>query len=232
MRNNILSLIILGIAFLRSLNCHAQVIDNHFSISAEYVTGVFYGKEDIKEKDFIYPSLYNNFTNLSGISLNASYKIHPHISLGINMDLLDASDWEYDDHSDYTGSEIKLKSMAPLIRIHNKFSNINFSNRGKIFIEAGPVIGLSRITLANPLFDIRDGNYPTSSPMRSEDPLYGIKGGAGLEWGITQSVGIIATYSIQRNWVSSKLYSDSSFTSSQLSLGLVMKLMKYKRFFY
>jgi len=233
MKNSILKIVTLIICiYSRSLDCEAQVIDNKVNIYAEYIIGIFHGKELIEEKNFIYPSLYNNLKDIDGISLKWLYKNHQHISLGINVILLQASNWEYTGHSEYHGSKIKMQSISPTIQFHSKFSETNIFNRGRVFIEIGPTVGLSKLTLSNPLFDIQNEKDAVSIPMKSNDIFYGLTGNVGLEWAITQLIGIYITYSLQFNWVTSKLYNDNQFTSSQLGIGIIMKFKKDKRYFY
>jgi len=207
-------------------------MDNKFNIYAEYITGIFHGKDLITEKNFVYPSLYNNLKDLSGITLKMLYKNNQNISWGLGVTRLQASNWSFTDHIEYQGSEVKLQSISPIIQFHNKYSESKFFNRGKFFIEIAPAIGQSDLSLTNSPFTIQNSNEIIAPPKESSDLFFGIKGSAGLEWTFAQSTGMVISYSLQQSWIKSKLYNDSHILSSQLSIGIFLKLKKDKRFFY
>lgn len=233
MKNNSIILICL-IVYLCSqvVTCKAQKLDNHINIYAEYVTGIPHGKELIEEKNFIYPSLYNNMNNVDGMSLKVLYKNHPYISWGMAMTLLKASNWKYKDRLDFQGSTIGMQSISPVIQFHNQYSGSNFINRVNSFLEIAPLVGLSNVTLCDSVFQIKSLNDPIIPPKNSHDLFFGVKTSIGLEWSITQSVGLVFSYSLQYNWIKSILYNEKQFTGSQLNLGIILKLKKDKHFFY
>jgi hypothetical protein len=233
MRNNILSIFLLLTIFITgSLNCRAQIIDNKINLYGGYEKGWFYGNESINEHSFIYPSLYSNLKSLNGISLKILYNNHSQIfSFGITFTHFKGTDWKSSDSPEYNGSKVILQSLSPAIQIHSKLTETGVFNRIRLFFEIAPSIGLSKLTLSNPLFDIQSGNSIISQPMNSIDLFYGFKGDSGIELAINQSVSVYLSYSYSHNWIKSKLYADNHFSSSWLSLGTILRLKKIKQLF-
>lgn len=233
MRNKTIYFITLWILLcLHIYNCKAQFIDKYINIYTGYVNGHFYGKEVINETGYISPSLYSNFEDLNGISIKALYNGHKYFSFGLSTEFLNGSNWYYDGRSNYSGAGIKIRSLSPVLQFHNKFLKDGVFNKLKIFIEISPSFGTSVLTLKNPLFDIQGENITVAQPMESSDAFYGIKGGAGLEFVFSKLFGVYITYSLQYDWVNSKLYNDKQFSSTQLDFGIFMRFIRDKRYFY
>lgn len=233
MKNDIKCVIFLIVIFCsQSLTCRAQVIDNKLNICAEILSGTFHGNELVFENDFSYPSLYNNIKELNGFSLKTLFKNYKHLSFGMGLAYIKASDWEYNDNLDYQGSKIVLKSYSPLIQIHNKYSESGIFNRGKVYFEIGPTIGSSNLTLTNSFFSIQGADGSISPPLNSNNLFYGVKTGAGFEWAFSQYLGVSVFYSYQQNWVKSALYCDTQFANSQLGIGIILRTFKDKLYLY
>ena len=232
MRNNILIPGLLVFVLFNIHICKAQWIDNKINIYAGYQTGMFRGNKQVHDGNFVFPSLYGNMNNSNGMFTKISCNCHPFISYGLELTHLIASDWKYDSNQVYTGSEIRMNSMAPVIQLHSKFLQKGVFNRFRFFIELSPVIGISDFTSSRQLFNIQSSVDSISAPKKSNDVFYGFKGNAGIEWAFSQSTSLMISYSLQHNWVESILYSDTHFTVSQLKIGLLFKLMKDERFLY
>lgn len=226
------NIVLITSIILLSHFCKAQLIDNKINIYLGYNLSAFHGKETAKESSFISPSLYSNYNDLMELSLKALVKRNKFYSLGIGFNSLNASGWKMASSQIYNNSKIQQYSLSPTIQIHNKFAETGIFNRISIFFEIAPTIGLSGLTLANPLFNIQGQNGIVSQPMNSRDIFYGIKSNAGFELSITRAFGMFFSYSIQQNWIKSKLYNDNKFSCSNLGLGLVVRLEKDKRFYY
>jgi hypothetical protein len=211
---------------------NAQLIDNRIDLSLGVGYISFFGDRKIKEDNFISPSLYPNYSDLRELSFKVLVKQNKLYSLGLSLNSLDASGWKNSGSSLYDNSKIKQVGLSPVMQIHTKFTEIGVFNRIKIFLEIAPTIGLSELALSNQLFDIQDQNGSVPQPMDSRDLFYGIKSNVGFELSLTRAFGLYFSYSIQQNWVKSKLYNDSKFSYSNLGLGLVVRLEKNKRFYY
>lgn len=224
--------VLITITLLVSFFSQAQLIDNKMNIYFGYSTGVFHGKETIKDGSFIFPSLYANYTDLKGLSFKCLVNSNPIYSLGLGFNYSAASGWASSISEIYTNSQIHQYSLSPVIQFHTKFTETGIYNRIKGIFEIAPSFGFSDLTLATPLFDIQSQSGIVSQPMNSRDIFYGIGSKAGAELSVTHRLGIYVAYSFQHNWITSKLYNDKGFSSSQLCLGLIMRLERFKRFNY
>lgn len=224
--------LILLLALITSV-CKAQMVDNKVNLYAGYSSGIFHGKQLLQENGFIYPSFYSNLNNVNGLSVKVLYKSYQNVSFGLDMAICKASNWECNNSLIYEGSLLTLISFSPVIQLHTKFSKSGFFNSGKCFLEFAPVIGKSSATLSGTLFNIQDSNDSIlAPPTNRNDPYYGMKGNAGIEWALSQSTSLVVSYSFQSNSVTSILYSDTYFKCSQLNVGITLKLNKDKRFLY
>lgn len=235
---NMRKIVLIAITLFLSYFSHAQLLDNKINIYIGYNQGAFHGKEMVNEGSFISPSLYPNYNDLTELSFKALVKRNKFYSLGLGFNNLNASAWNTTSGWNmvsfriYNNSKIKQYSLTPTIQIHNKFAKTGVFNRIKLFFEIAPTIGLSELTLVYPLFDIQNQNEIVSQPMNSRDIFYGIESNVGFELSITRTFGLFFSYSIQQNWVKSKLYNDNKFFCSNIGLGLVIRLIQNKRFYY
>lgn len=210
----------------------AQIIDNKIDLTLGAGIGKFVGTSIINDNGFIAPSLYANYKNLYPASLKGIFIKKRFFDLGSSLNIASASGWETESYTDYADSRILMFGLNPLIRIHNPAKDYGLLNRVKFFIETGPEIGFSKLSLANPLFDIHDNDALVSQPEGSNDLFYGLKSSAGIEVSLNQSLGAFIRYSYGYFLVSSKLYSDARFSDQNIEAGIVLKLKKNKRFFY
>lgn len=231
MRNRI---IIWGIFVCFTFNIHvsnAQLIDNKINIYLGCHNGLFYGKSQIQDGSFIFPSFYSNLKYFKGASIKALYKGYENISFGLTLSKSLASDWDYLNDEFYSSSKVEMQSLAPTIQLHNKFSQHVFFNRCKFFLEISPTIGFSAFSTSNELFVIQSADNITA-PTASNDFYYGFSGSTGFECALTQDLGVFISYSLQNNRIQSILYNDDHFTVSQLNIGILLKLFKDKRYLY
>jgi hypothetical protein len=225
-------IVLLLFALFVFFDSHAQVIDNKFNVYFEYNSGGFIGSEMIDEDNFIYPSLYANYKNLNGYATKGLVKIGSICSIGLEGDYFKASNWELYGYEDYTNSTTIQYSFSPKVQIHTPFKETGLFNRIRAIIEIGPVAGISELNLANPLFDVEMEDISFPSAMKTTDQYYGIKGSAGLELNISNSLGLYATYTRQYYRIGSKFYQDKNSSSYWFDLGIFLRLNKNKRLFY
>ncbi len=215
-----------------SIISNAQLISNKYNIYLSYSVGSFSGAETINEVNYITPSLYTNYNELTGFSVKGLINSEEYLSYGINYDYQSAYEWISSNYFDFENSETHLHSITLLIRVHNKFKENGLSNKLLLFFECGPTIGFSNLVLSKSLFEILPYENNSTPPMSDNNFITGLKGILGLEYSFTQNVGFFYGYSYNMNWVSSKLYNDKSFMNSLINIGLVVKLNKNKYFYY
>src|SRR5690606_35681629 len=110
--------------------------------------GSFVGSEITNNDNYISPSLYSNYNSLVGFSIKGVTKRKDYLSYGLNYNYLRASKWTSLNYSDYGKSKVDLHSLTPLVRFHNKFTDKGFTNKFQFFIECGPTIGISKLSLS------------------------------------------------------------------------------------
>ncbi len=225
-------LFIILVLALQEFSLESQIIDNKIDLCAGFGVGKFRGSSIINDNGFVAPSLYANFKNLYPASLKGILMKKRFFDLGASLNIAAASGWETESYTDYSNSRILIFGLNPLVRIHNPAKDYGLLNRVKFFIETGPEIGFSKLSLANPLFDIHGNDNPVSQPDGSNDLFYGLKSSAGIEVSVNQTLGTYIRYSYGYFSVSSKLYADTSFSDQNIEAGVVFKLRKNKRFFY
>ena len=227
------TLIIILTYTLMSIVTRAQLIDNKFNIYISSSLGNFMGAKTINEDNYITPSLYSNYKNFFGFSIKGMINSREIISYGLNYDYQSANGWTLSNYTEFENSEIQLHTITPLIRIHNKFKEQGFFNKIQIYLEIGPTIGISNLTLSQTLFDVQSNDGSDFSyPMKDSNTFWGIKGTIGVEYSFIQDFGLFFSYANNINWISSKLYNDNTFSYSSINVGLIVKFIKNKYFYY
>ncbi len=217
--------------------CHihiskAQLIDNKINIYASYGTGKFHGKGQVSSGNFIFPSFYNNLHKIEGISIKLLFNATPHMSYGIKVSQSEASDWNYDNDNFYSDSKAEMQTLAIPIQIHTKLSPLKLNSHFRLYIEFAPLIGVSSFSSTSELFQVQKADIDIISPTASDDFYYGLTGGTGVEFAFSQSIGIFMSYSLEYDRIKSTLYDDNHFTVSQFNAGIILKLLKDKKFQY
>ena len=211
---------------------YSQLIDNKLNIYFGYSTASFSGKKVLNESGFISPSLFPNYQSAAGESIKALMNLNGYCSVGLGLDVLSATHWENQFYNDYAGSTISLYTFSPTINIHTKFKSTGIANRIKLFAELAPSVGQSNIKLSKSIFDLQTQGGKTYPPTTSNDVFFGAKVSAGMEAAINQFVGVFYTFSMQQNFINSKLYNDNHFFCTKMDFGLIFKFKKEKRYFY
>jgi hypothetical protein len=227
------SFLLLFLVLLISYGLHAQMINNKVTIYLGYQSGGFQGKKMVQDGTFSSPSLFSNYHQLTGYSVKGLISSGTFISLGLGLSYSSASGWNLTSFNDYTNSTAKQYSLCPTIQFHNRYKPVGISNRAKVFFEAGPNFGVSRLKLTQGLFDIQTKNQTAvSQPLSSHESYLGLKARAGLELVVSQSFGFWFSYSLEYNRVDAKLFNDNYFSSTQIDLGLMLRFKNNKRYYY
>jgi len=220
------------ILLLLSLHVQAQLIDNKAGFYFGYGSGTFQGKALFRDGAFTAPALYPNYQHFKSLSVKYLQKVHSNFSIGLGSDLAFGYDWMSPDYTDYNSSKVRLFDLWPVIQMHNGYARHGIFNRLKCYAEFSPVIGASFYQTENPiLYDRNDGDAPISLD-KNIDYYYGIRGAAGVDYSINQNFGLFCAYSLKYSLLSPDLYVDDHFFNTQIMMGLTVKLIKVKRYFY
>ncbi|HLF32959.1 MAG TPA: hypothetical protein VI583_01900 [Cyclobacteriaceae bacterium] len=191
-----------------------------------------YGKEVIVKDKFIYPALFPNYTKAGGFSIKSIYKLGPLFSLGGIVDNRIIRNWQSSQYDDFRGSRSGIFALSLTFRIHNRYNNLGVWNRLKVFGEAGPVIGISRLKFESPSLQISNRSNLISTLLSISERLFGIKAGTGIEYNLNKYCGFYFDFSFHYYEIGSELYLDNYIAFSQVSYGVVIRLLKDKRFYY
>jgi len=224
MRRNIFLLIFLTSSIISS----AQIIKNKSDIFIGYGVGTYPEASMLNQKGFIAPSLYNNFSSLSGIDLKFVFHKRTRISLGTSLNFFRASDWKLKDAIDFNGSKASLYNLTAFLQFHNRFAESGFFNRAGFYIDAGPSAGISSVYIPVPPFNVEGADV---SPYE-KDLFYGARASAGVSYNLSQVFGIFLQADAGYFFLSPKLYTDDHFETVNLSAGLILRLLKDKKFYY
>ncbi len=232
MKNRIFLLITIVCFLCRIHISKAQLIDNKINVYASYNTGIFHGKGQVYNGNFIFPSFYNNLDNIKGLSMKFLFNKSPHLSYGIKVSRNEASDWNYGNDNFYSDSKAEMKTLAIPIQFHNKLSKYKLNSHFRFYAEIAPLIGISSFSSTSELFLVQKSGIDIISPTASDDFYFGLNGSTGIEYAFSQSIGMFISYSLEYNRIKSSLYNDNNFSVSQFNAGIIVKLLKDKKFQY
>lgn len=210
----------------------AQLIDNKINVYVSYNTGIFHGKGQVHNGNFVFPSFYDNLDNFKGLSLKLLFNQSPQMSYGIKVSQSEVSDWNYNNDNFYSNSKAEMRSLAIPVQFHNKLSKYKAKSHFKLYIEIAPLIGVSSFSSSSELFQVQKAGDNIISPTASDDFYFGLNGSAGVECAFSQSIGMFMSYSLEYNRITSTLYNDDHFSVSQFNAGIIVKLFKDKKFQY
>lgn len=221
------------VCFLCHINLSkAQLIDNKINVYVSYNTGIFHGKGQVHNGNFIFPSFYNNLDNIRGLSMKVLFNKSPYLSYGIKVSQSEASDWNYGSDNFYSDSKAEMSTLAIPIQFHNKLSKNKLKSHFRFYTEIAPLIGVSSFSSTSELFQVQKAGKDIISPTAGDDLYFGLNASAGIEYMFSQSIGMFMSYSLEYNRTKSALYNDKHFSVSQFDAGIVLKLLKDKKFQY
>lgn len=223
--------VVIFIVFAGS-SARSQLIDNKINFYFSYSNGKCLGKEMTVEDNFNYPALFSNFQDVSGYKIQILVKKGKHLSYGAGMELMEAFDWVLPDNTNFSDSRMTLYSLSPEIRIHTAFRGHGIFNRLRLFGSLAPSFGVFRLSLAEPPFEIQGTDTPQSTFLENEDIFVGFSGSMGVEYALFQYIGLFIEYSQHFSWASSLVFQESAFFRSQVQFGLMIRILRDKRYYY
>ncbi len=219
------------------LNAEAQTLNNKLNIYFRWGHHKPLGSENVNDIDnYITPSLFANYHEGKNISIRGTYNIFSFLSIGLQYDNSRFSSWNYNPDSGirlFYNSTLSLSSSDFIIQIHSPYKELGLLNEMKFFAEFSPSVGTASLELAEPVFDIIDSYESVfSSPLESDDFIYGTKISVGTEFKISSSFGVLLSGGYGLYKVDSKLYNDKDFRYNTFNIGFYVMLIKDKHFYY
>ncbi len=155
-----------------------------------------------------------------------------YVNIGASFNYYGASGWQLDGYSDYNSSTADVYLLSPLIQIHNKSAGYGFLNRAMFYFEAAPAIGLASVKIPYPLFEVENQGNPVDPSTAERDLFFGLRGAAGVRYSLNQFTGLFFESGGGFYLITPSLYADNSFMNYYISGGVVINLIKDKRYFY
>jgi hypothetical protein len=210
----------------------AQLIDSHLKVSLGYQTGIPMGKDTNNNQGLITPSVFGNLDGWSGLQAKALYQLNSFAFAGLGISSLSAGSWSHNNYKDYMGATLRQNIISPTIQIRSRWNETGILNRLTGFCEVAPSLGMTSISLQNPVFEVYQDGQLVEPIMRSNDFLFGISLGLGVEYSINRAFGLTISYSFDYMRVNSVLYNDKAFGMHSLKAGLFFRFLHDKRYFY
>ncbi|MDX2443916.1 MAG: hypothetical protein QNK30_08965 [Bacteroidales bacterium] len=214
------------------ITARSQLIDNNINFFLSYSAGSFLGEEMTIEDNFNYPALFSNFQDVSGYKIQVLVKKGNHLSYGAGMELMEASDWVLPGHTDFRDSRMTLYSLSPEIKIHTGFQTQGIFNRLRLYGSLAPSFGVILLNLAESPFEIQGTDTLQSTFLENRELFAGFSGSMGMEYALSQGIGLFIEYSQHFSWASSLVFQESAFFRSQVQFGLMIRILKDKRYYY
>ncbi|MBN2616237.1 MAG: outer membrane beta-barrel protein [Bacteroidales bacterium] len=211
---------------------HAQVIENKVNLNLGYGMGWFSGQSLIEDQSFSSPSLFANYKTTSGFTLTMLYNQMKPLRIGLDFEYVQASEWKLKEQTEYIGSSIKQFSAGPVVQYTYGFNQSRASEWLTAFVGFSPMIGYTNLSLRHPFFDIESTGGTIEQPMESSDLFFDMKLDAGLEAVVWRNIAVFVSYAYSYGWTKSLVYPDTQFSCNMVKAGIVLHLIRNKRYFY
>lgn len=225
-------IIIICILCFLGINSYSQLLEDKTNLYLGYQGGKYLGSELFNDYGTIAPSFYSNFRIANGVLLKGMTKISDHISTGLSISVLNASNWQNKNYSSYLNATSTVINFMPIFQYHTAFKQNGLYNRLKLYGEVSPVIGLSMVSLPSSIFHVVDPNNETSPIFKSNEMIYGFRLGVGSRYAFTNDYGLFMEMSINQVYLTYHPYVDTKYTLSTITFGMYFNLSKVKRFNY
>ena len=208
--------IIILLLMLLPLPLKAQFIDNKFSLYAAYTRGNFSGEPEIRDNDFIMPSLFSNYSHHQGWQLKGLYKLHPWFSTGLCLSGRSSGNWQFPKPAPvimaFENHSLSQKSVGLVLRIHTAHVPQGVFNRLRFYFDLTPEGGSSRI--------YRKWHSEETSAF------YGLSASAGIDININQLAGFYLAGSYYQSNIRGNYFLDKGFRGYMLQGGIFLKLAR------
>jgi hypothetical protein len=210
---------------------NAQLLENRLSIYLSFTDGNFKGDQWINQSGFIAPSLFSNFNQNQGIQLTGTYKLKPWLAPGMHLNVSRSANWLLDESFFYSNSGSDFVFIAPAVRFYSPKTSLGFFNRFSGFAELAAGAGQAGIELIRPIMTVENGSN-IQLPMTESATYWGMIARIGAKFDINHLGGLHVSYSLHRNRIDGVLFNDRTLNSSQIEVGIHIRFLENKRFYY
>lgn len=217
---------ILALAFLLSaFCCNAQT--EKVNIYAGYTYGSFMGSSSgFNSNGDVY--MYSNMGALHGATARVDFPIGNQWRFGVDCGFQQSNRWDSSKESIFNGTYVRQFYISPSLVKYWSLAGTDFLKRFKIVGDISPVLGYSTIKVKEVmlLMDLMPGDAPFPIYGRStiNHVYYGIGAGAGVDYSLTESLGVFARYNISVTSFSKDRVADDHFVLGKLSVGFFYQL--------
>lgn len=215
-----------------SMTGNCQYIHSRIELSAGYEKPVFHGENRVTDGDFSFPALFSNFTTAKAATVRILYNEPRLFSFGLMYCRTLASDWEYQEYADYSGSEVKIQTISPVVHLHSKYAGTGVLNRLQMSLELAPMFGQAELKLLNPLSTIQGYTEAVLPALNYSCRILGIRESVTLNWSFSRHFGVGIHYALQQFRIHTAFCLDSGIYTSQAGVSLLFKGFNDKRFYY
>jgi hypothetical protein len=225
------SLIIL-LFMLFQFPSHAQLISNKLDLFLSCHTNNISGNEMVSGGGFISPALFPNMDKSLGYSIRGILELTRFFDLGAGLNLNTFSDWNLSDYDYYSTAKVKTGAFGITAALHTPVMETGVLNRFKLSMYITPELGIAKFKADTlPIGIIPETNSELSEKYTSHDWMIGIDVSMGLEFRLSNDIGLFARYGYQKNKISPKLYPDDNLSFSYFEGGVFIRLWKNKRYY-
>lgn len=210
---------------------NAQLLENRLSIYLSFTDGTFKGDQWINQSGFIAPSLFSNFNQNSGRQISGTYKIYPWLAPAMHLSISNSENWMHDQSFLYSRASSDFIFISPAIRFYSPKTSLGFFNRFSVFAELAAGAGQARIELTRPIMTVENGSN-IQLPMTESATYRGMIARIGAKFDINHLGGLHVSYSMHRNRIDGVLFNDRTLNSSQIEVGIHIRFLENKRFYY
>jgi len=224
-------IILISILCVLGIKSYSQLLEDKTNVYIGYQNGLYLGNELFNDHETIFPSFYSNLRSNNGLTVKYLTNQTPNLGLGFKLGFLTSTNWQSSNYISYNGSSSSSITLQPVFQIHTKFKENGLYNCMKLYGELSPVIGFSKLSIRNNLFDISglDKNYNTFS---SNNLIYGLEVGVGCEYALTNKIGACVNVSVQEAFINAPFFLDNRYTLLGFNIGVRINISKVKRFNY
>jgi hypothetical protein len=211
----------------------AQFIENRMDLYIGLQGNSMKGDEMVREGDFTAPALFPNMETGRGLVFKGVFNLGNIFSIGAGLRQNKYTDWTLTGYDVYQTALVKTSSLSVILGLHTPFKESGLMNRLRFSIQLAPVIGVCKFSSeATPYIIISGTDNLVNGARESKDFLWGAELSGGLDFTVSNDVGLYVRFGYQQNQVSSKLYLDDRFSSCYYEGGAIFRLSKNKRFYF
>lgn len=228
-----LKMLFLTIVFILAYanNTNAQLLENKLTVYTSISSSLIHGDPYLNSNGLITPSLFSNFNQNQGIQLTGTYKLKPWLAPGMHLNVSQSTNWLLDKSFFYSSSGSDFVFIAPAIRFYIPQTSVGFFNRFSVFAELAAGAGQARIELIRPIMTVENGSN-IQLPMTESATYWGMIARIGAKFDINHLGGMHVSYSLHRNRIDGVLFNDRTLNSSQIEVGIHIRFLENKRFYY